>query len=141
TQALFTQALPKSHVLPQAPQLLLSMLLSTHVPLHTESGAGQLSAQPLERHTCDAVHALPQPPQFFGSICVLTQVPPHDCSPAPGHEPPGPVPVPVPLPVPLASPSPPPSAGEPWWLPPHDAMASETKANKTTAPRDQILGR
>src|SRR5665647_1909979 len=81
TQSPSTQPIPVEHALPQAPQCALSLSVSTQVCAHSLSGAGQLSAQPFDRHTCCAPHATLHAPQFWGSTCVLTQVPLHRSSP------------------------------------------------------------
>jgi len=63
---------PLPHAWPQAPQLLLLVLRSTHAPLHTTCEAGQLQAPPL--HVAPVAHADPHAPQLAGSVCLFVQI-------------------------------------------------------------------
>lgn len=73
-----TTQLPPLHVpvqvFPHPPQLLRSLDVSVHVPLHTLSPAVQ--HWPWVQ-VCPPVHAIPQVPQFCESVFVSTQLPLH----------------------------------------------------------------
>jgi hypothetical protein len=63
----------KLHVVPQAPQLALSVCSSTQVPLQFVRPAWQLNVHfPLEQ-ALPAGHAVPQLPQLAWSDCVFAQ--------------------------------------------------------------------
>jgi hypothetical protein len=66
------QVLPPVHLLPQAPQLLLSFPVFTHVPPHGFWPAGHL--QTPEEHDAPLGHLVPHPLQLIGSLWVLTQI-------------------------------------------------------------------
>lgn len=58
-------------LLPQLPQLLLSLCRSTHTPLQL---VGHTVHCPLTQ-SCPDGHTLPQPPQLFESVFVLVSQP------------------------------------------------------------------
>lgn len=64
---------------PQAPQLLTSLCVSTHIPLQSCLGAAQVGTQAPAVHDCPIGHARPHAPQLLGSVCVSTQAPPQTC--------------------------------------------------------------
>jgi len=66
---------------PQVPQLLLSVCVSTHAPLQSVCPVAQLLAQEPFEQTCAEVQALPHEPQLAGSLCVLTHWPLHSSWP------------------------------------------------------------
>lgn len=67
--------------MPQAPQLLLSLVVFTQAPLHCEKPALQVVPHWLLTHVAVALglveHFLSQVPQFSGSVLVLAQLPLH----------------------------------------------------------------
>jgi hypothetical protein len=67
---------------PQLPQLRLSVISSTHVPLHAVPVPGQLQTPAV--HAEPIGHALPHVPQFDVLMLVSTHVLPH-AVPPPGH--------------------------------------------------------
>ncbi len=60
---------------PQAPQLDVSVCVSTQEPLQSVVGAEQLVVHAPAAHTWFAPHAAPQAPQLFLSVCVSTHAP------------------------------------------------------------------
>jgi hypothetical protein len=63
-----------AHPLPQLPQFLLSLCVSTHEPKQfIDDEPVQLGAHVPELHTSSAAHALPHDPQFAGSCIVSAQ--------------------------------------------------------------------
>jgi hypothetical protein len=68
---------PAGHVVPQAPQLSMLVVSSTHVPLHIVSPVAQPVVQALFTHSSPMVQRLPQPPQLRGSLVGSMHVPPH----------------------------------------------------------------
>jgi hypothetical protein len=71
-------AAPTAHTIPQPPQLLRSVLVSTHASPQRMLG-GRQSHTP-SRHDAPPVHAIEHPPQFSGLALVLTHAPPHAIS-------------------------------------------------------------
>ncbi len=63
------------HLVPQAPQLALLVLVSTHTPPQSLRPVGQ-EQEPLEQ-IFPPEHLVPQAPQLLESLLVLTQAPPH----------------------------------------------------------------
>jgi hypothetical protein len=61
--------------LPQAPQLLASLLVSTHTPLHKVWPSPQPHMPAVQ--TWPPGQTFPQAPQLLGSLLVSTQVSPH----------------------------------------------------------------
>jgi hypothetical protein len=78
---------PPVHAMPQPPQLLGSVFVSTQAPVQLVVPAGHIVVQVIE-HTCIAVHIVPHAPQFCGSVFVSTQTPPHSVPVAQAHVPP-----------------------------------------------------
>jgi hypothetical protein len=85
------QVCSSGHVVPQAPQLTLSVSRLTQVPPHRVSPVGQPHTLPV--HTSPPVQAVPQAPQSLASFVrlthiagevVLSMVPLHPVSPV-GH--------------------------------------------------------
>jgi hypothetical protein len=74
--ALATQVRPPVHTLPQAPQLLLLLVVFTQVMLVAHQvGVPVGHVQALATQAVrGAAHARPQPPQLAGSLVVFTQV-------------------------------------------------------------------
>jgi hypothetical protein len=74
------QVRPPLQTLPQAPQLLLSQHVETHVPLQFTSPSAQQSplGQPQipSKHVSPGGQALPQAPQWLLLQHVSTQIPP-----------------------------------------------------------------
>jgi hypothetical protein len=64
---------------PQLPQLLGSLLKSTHILPHAALPPTHAKLHTPSKHTpappSGAVHVAPQPPQFFGSAAVSVHVP------------------------------------------------------------------
>jgi hypothetical protein len=91
-QLLFAQVRPAGHTLPQLPQLLLSLVASTHAagsteghavsaPLHVKEQAFPMqAAAPLSGA---AVHALPQALQLAGSLDSSVHAPPQHAGEVP----------------------------------------------------------
>jgi hypothetical protein len=79
TQLPWLHTSPVEQVVPQAPQLDGSLVVSTQTPLQ-EVSVPQLPVQTPERHASFAGQALEQPPQFAGSVARLTHAPLHDMS-------------------------------------------------------------
>jgi hypothetical protein len=71
------------HLLAQLPQLLKSVIRSTHVPLQFVIPLGQPQVPP--EHVPALGHAWPQAPQLLAFVWVLTQAPLHTSGAAPGH--------------------------------------------------------
>jgi hypothetical protein len=61
------------HLLPQAPQLLKSVMRLTHAPAQSVSPLGHSQAPPLQ--TWPVPQAWPQVPQLLMSVCRLTHAP------------------------------------------------------------------
>ncbi len=70
------------HFVPQPPQLLGSVWVSTHAPLQSVVPLGHAQV-PLEQ-VAPVGHAVPQAPQLCGSLASVTQALPHKVCPA-GH--------------------------------------------------------
>ena len=70
------QSWPDAHVVPHAPQLLLSELNVTQRPLHAICPVGHLGPQVPAEQTSPAVHVTPHIPQFIGSDRRSTQLAP-----------------------------------------------------------------
>src|SRR4051812_15048417 len=87
------QALPLPQMLPQAPQLLLSVAGSTHAPPQGISPTRQTIMPPHLpwAHACPLGHTTPHAPQLFGSLASTTHIPLHMTCPRPGHGPPPPL--------------------------------------------------
>jgi hypothetical protein len=77
----FVHVLPPAHTFPQEPQLLLSVLVSTHWLLQAVSPAPQTSAHTPFVHAVPAPHTFPQEPQLLLSELVFTHELPHFVSP------------------------------------------------------------
>jgi len=73
TQAPATQAAPAGQALPQAPQLLGSVVTLAQAPAQTIWPAGQVQVP--ETQAAPAEQTLPQAPQLLGSVDTLTQAP------------------------------------------------------------------
>jgi hypothetical protein len=73
------QPWPVLQTLPHWPQLLLSVWVSTHVPLQIVSPepGGHEVPQPPPEQTCPVLHVVPQLPQFLGSPAMRVHVPLH----------------------------------------------------------------
>jgi len=71
---------PVAQRIPQPPQLLPSLAVSTHVPPQFWRGKLQIAHRPPE-HAEPAPHTRPQAPQLFGSVRRSTQVPLHNACP------------------------------------------------------------
>jgi len=69
------QTSPLAQVLPQAPQLEGSTLVSTHLPLQSSVPPPQLPVHLPALQTSPAAQAVPQVPQLEGSKSVSTQLP------------------------------------------------------------------
>jgi hypothetical protein len=67
------------HWFPHVPQLLKSVLVSTHVPPQSIFPLGQEQAPP--RQVWPSVHVLPHAPQLLKSLLVSTHVPPQSVLP------------------------------------------------------------
>ena len=61
--------------MPQAPQLLLSLVRSRQTPEQFESPLLHDTAHTPDEHTCPAMQALPQRPQFCRSVWMFWQAP------------------------------------------------------------------
>jgi hypothetical protein len=61
------------HAAPQAPQLLVLLVVSTQAPLHLTRFPEQVALQVPRLQTWLLVHAVPQEPQLFGSVYKSTQ--------------------------------------------------------------------
>jgi hypothetical protein len=61
----------------QVPQLLMSLVVSTQLPLQSVEPPGQPNTHPPWEQESPTAQVAPQPPQFLGSVAVLTQVLPH----------------------------------------------------------------
>ncbi len=70
------------HAVPHAPQLLESLVRSTHALLQLVRPVVHAVVQTPLEHTLGEEHVLPQPPQFAGLVSGSTQVVPHTISPA-----------------------------------------------------------
>jgi len=87
------QTSPAAQVVPQAPQFLGSLTVSTQAAPHLVAPPAQLMAHwPMEQ-TSPAAQAVLQAPQFLGSLAVSTHAVPHIVTPGPhaGLAPPAPV--------------------------------------------------
>ena len=67
--------------MPHAPQLLLSVAVSTHEPSHTLPLVQTATQLPAE-HVSPSGHGLLQPPQLCGLVLVSRQAPEQRSSPA-----------------------------------------------------------
>jgi hypothetical protein len=65
------------HIVPQAPQLLGSVLRFTHALWQFWVPVGQFEVHLLAAQTWFVPHALAQAPQLLGSVSVFTQAAPH----------------------------------------------------------------
>ena len=74
---------PPPHTVPQPPQLVASLLMSTQLPLQLTSGAVHDVAQLPALHTWFMPQALAQEPQLAGSADRSTQALPHFVRPTP----------------------------------------------------------
>ena len=63
------------HALPHMPQFLVSMVVSTQLPLQFICGGAQTREQCPVTQVMGEVHAVPQPPQLPLSVFVLTHEP------------------------------------------------------------------
>lgn len=70
------QIAPPAQVTPQAPQLAVSVLGSTHAPAQSVRPGGQLAVQAPFEQTCTASQRTPQAPQLAGSLSVSVQATP-----------------------------------------------------------------
>jgi hypothetical protein len=84
TQALLTQEAPLGHCMPQFPQLLMSVVVSTQMPEHILSVLWH-GTQVLFEHRCPVGQAFPQPPQLPWSLATSTHTPLHAVDCAAGH--------------------------------------------------------
>jgi hypothetical protein len=82
------QVSPGAQTLPQAPQLLVSVVTSTQ-PAPLQQALPATQAEPLRQVHAPFVHAspetpqlVPQPPQFFASAVTAMQAPPQQASPS-----------------------------------------------------------
>jgi hypothetical protein len=66
-------------MVPQVPQLLGLLRVSTHIPWQRVCPPGQTQRPAL--HVVPPVHTTPQAPQFSGSVAVTTQLRPQSRSP------------------------------------------------------------
>jgi hypothetical protein len=82
THAPAVQLCVEVQTVPQAPQLVVSLAVSTHTPLHEVVPEGHRQ-RPVE-HDVPAGQRVPQAPQLFESVAVFTQVVPQVTLPA-GH--------------------------------------------------------
>jgi hypothetical protein len=73
-----TQTVPAAHTWPHVPQLLTSVAVFTHVPLHAVWLAGHEVTQTPLVHVVPVVQTTPHAPQLFGSVDVLMQTPLHN---------------------------------------------------------------
>ena len=75
-----------AHAWAQVAQLLLSVVVSTHVELHSICPVGHVTAavQVPVVQVWPVAHAWPHEPQFAVSVPVLTHVPPQSACPV-GH--------------------------------------------------------
>jgi hypothetical protein len=71
---------PTAQALPQAPQLLALVVVSTHCPLHSVCPVGHAQL-PLPQ-VCPLAQTLPQAPQLLASLLVFTQALPQKVCPA-----------------------------------------------------------
>ncbi len=71
-----TQVSGDGQVVPQAPQLFLSVVVLTQVLLNEQNVGSEVDgqAQPPSIHPSADGQALPHPPQLSGSVVVFTQV-------------------------------------------------------------------
>jgi hypothetical protein len=81
TQALFTQASPAGHTVPQPPQFAASEVGSMQAPLHNVWPVAQCDAHAPLEHTCPVVHGVPHAPQWTGLDWSSTQRVSHSVSP------------------------------------------------------------
>ncbi len=79
---------PPAQTLPHAPQLLVSVMTSTH-PAPLQQTLPVMHAEPSRQVQAPFAHAspetlqlVPQPPQFFGSAVTAMQAPPQQASPS-----------------------------------------------------------
>lgn len=82
-----TQAWPSSQLLPQSPQLLGSLSMSTQSGPHAVPGPpsqGSVSTHWAAMHSSCSLHTLPHAPQLFSSLPRKTHSLPHG-EPPPGH--------------------------------------------------------
>jgi hypothetical protein len=78
TQLPLAHAVVGPHAWPQVPQLLLSVDVLTHAPLHAVRPPAQLLAHDPFKHTLPAPHTLLQAPQLFGSLAEGMHFPPQN---------------------------------------------------------------
>jgi hypothetical protein len=83
------QVRPLAQALSQAPQFVLLVARSTHVPPHIDCPLGHTQLPAM--HDCPLGHALPHAPQSVALVFVSTQLEPHSICPVPqliAHVPP-----------------------------------------------------
>ncbi len=73
--------MPAVHTLPQRPQLLIALRISTQLPLHAILPSGHSSEHEPSAQTSNASHSLPQAPQLPWSEKMSTHVPLQSVSP------------------------------------------------------------
>ena len=71
--------------LPQAPQLVVLVLVLTQVSVHSVGLAVGHLQELFSQRVCGAAHTLPQPPQLLALLVVLTQLVPHNVGVAEGQ--------------------------------------------------------
>jgi hypothetical protein len=71
------QIKPGSHTVPQPPQFVVSLSVSTQPPSHSVKAAGQSRAQPPALHTSLMAQAASQAPQWIALAFRFTQLSPH----------------------------------------------------------------
>jgi hypothetical protein len=83
------QVVPRAQTVPQAPQLAVSLVVSTHAPLHVVRPIVQVIVHTPDEHTWPMAQAVPQAPQWAGLDCrsthaspQRTSVPMHGAGPA-----------------------------------------------------------
>ncbi len=76
-QAAVWQPSIAAHLRPQPPQLALSELVSTHVPVQKLNGAVQIDEQEPPTHVVPAPQVIPHTPQLLLFELVSTQTPLH----------------------------------------------------------------
>jgi hypothetical protein len=74
-QVLAEHVMPVVQILPQTPQLSMSVVTSVHTPLQIMLGAVQLERHTRSMQVSPKSHGVPHPPQFNSSVEVSTQVP------------------------------------------------------------------
>jgi len=75
----FTQIWFAAHIVPQAPQLLVSIFVFTQAPPQRVSVIWQAHMPAVQREP--PPQTIPQPPQFVGLVCVSTHWPLHAVPP------------------------------------------------------------